>query len=237
MEIGFKSDRGSVKKHNEDSLLADERMGLFVLADGMGGHSAGEIASHIAVDRIAGRVRAGLAQGLRAEEILPDAMVKANSAIFNAAQTDPWWTDMGTTAVAALLNGERVVLCHVGDSRAYLIDETGIRQLTHDHTFVAEWLRSGAITPAEARTHEARHGLTMALGVEDSVEPDVSEWPLHAGQVLLLCSDGLTDVLEDHEIMDTVRAITDPQEACDALVAQANDKGGPDNISVVLIKR
>jgi protein phosphatase len=237
LKIGFKSDRGVVKKHNEDSLLVDESLGLFVVADGMGGHKAGEIASHIAVDRIASHVRAGLEENIGPSEILAAAMVRTSRAIFETAQTDPWWNDMGTTAVVALLNGERIVICHVGDSRAYLIDQTSIQRLTQDHTFVAEWLRAGTITPEEARTHTARHGLTMALGVEDTVEPDVDEWRWQDGHSLLLCSDGLTDVLEDHEIMGTVASIDDPQQACEALVSQANKRGGPDNITVVLVKR
>jgi len=225
-----------VSKSNEDSLHVDEQLGLFIVADGMGGHNAGEIASNIAVQKIAAAVRDGLASGEKVSSIILEAVAAANRAIFFTAASDPWWTEMGTTVVMALFHGERVAISHVGDSRAYMIKNGSIEQLTEDHTFVAEWVKEGSITLEQARTHQARHGLTMALGIDEEVDPVITEreWSPHGS--LLLCSDGLTEVLKDSEILDILAKATDPQQACDALVNAANEKGGPDNITVIVIR-
>jgi PPM family protein phosphatase len=235
LNIGFKTDPGRAKPTNEDSILVEESLGLFAVADGMGGHNAGEVASHIAVDRIADFVGEGLRSAKSRRKLIADAISRANEAIFLAGSSDPWWSDMGTTIVAAILEGNSLLIAHVGDSRGYLIRGERIRRLTEDHTFVAEWVRDGSITPEEARTHAARHGLTMALGIEEDVEPAVAEWEWRKADRLLLCSDGLTDVLEDQEILDIVAGASDPAEATEQLVAEANKRGGPDNISVILL--
>jgi len=236
LRVGFKTDSGVVSKSNEDSLHVDEQLGLFIVADGMGGHNAGEIASNIAVQKIAAAVRDGLASGEKVSNIILEAVTAANQAIFFTAASDPWWTEMGTTVVMALFHGKRVVISHVGDSRAYMIKNGSIGQLTEDHTFVAEWVKEGSITPEQARTHQARHGLTMALGIEEEVEPVITELEWSPHESLLLCSDGLTEALEDSEILDIISKATDSQEACDDLVNAANEKGGPDNITVIVIR-
>lgn len=236
MKVGFKTDRGIASASNEDSLYVDEKLGLFVVADGMGGHNGGEIASHIAVQRIAEAVPEELASGKKVSLIVREAITTANQAIYTTAASDPWWHEMGTTVVMALFRDERVYISHIGDSRAYLLHKGSIQQLTEDHTFVAEWVKDGSITPEVARTHQARHGLTMALGIEDEVDVEVTELDWNQGDSLLLCSDGLTEVLDDPEILDIASRIAEPQEACDALVRSANDKGGPDNITAILIR-
>jgi protein phosphatase len=142
---------------------------------------------------------------------------------------------MGTTLVLALFTDDKVVTAHVGDSRAYWIRKGEIMQLTQDHTFVAEWLREGLITKEEARTHGQRHGLIEALGVADEVESEVAVWPREQEGCLLLCSDGLTDMLEDEEILAIVESSSDPDTACSELVDAANSKGGLDNITVILV--
>jgi len=214
----------------------DDKLGLFVVADGMGGHNGGEIASHIAVQQIAEAVPKGFASGQKVASIVQEAISKANQVIYTTAASDPWWHEMGTTVVMALFRDERVYISHVGDSRAYVLQEGAIKQLTQDHTFVAEWVKEGLITPEVARTHKARHGLTMALGIEDEIDVEVLDQAWNQGDSLLLCSDGLTEVLDDPEILDIVSRITDPQDACDALVQSANEKGGPDNITAILIR-
>lgn len=226
-----------VNNSNEDSLHVDEKLGLFIVADGMGGHNAGEIASNIAVHKVAAAVREGLTSEKKVSEVIVEAVAAANRAIFFTAASDPWWNEMGTTLVMALFHDNHVFISHVGDSRAYMIKNRSIRQLTQDHTFVAEWIKEGSITPERARRHQARHGLTMALGIEEEVEPAIAELDLNPHDFLLLCSDGLTEALDDSEILDIVSGSTGPQEACDALVNAANEKGGPDNISVILIRK
>jgi len=236
LSVGFRTDPGAAKKTNEDSLHVDETLGLFIVADGMGGHNAGEIASHMAVQEISAYLRKGLKSKKNLTAVIQEAVAEANRAIFFTAAADPWWNEMGTTVVMALFHGRSVFISHIGDSRAYMVKNLAIRQLTQDHTFVAEWIREGLITPEKARTHEARHGLTMALGIEEEIEPEITELAWNGEGSLLLCSDGLTEALEDSEILDIVSTAATPQEACDALVKTANEKGGPDNISVILIR-
>ena len=146
--------------------------------------------------------------------------------------------EMGTTVVLRhSFRGNRALISHVGDSRAYMITNGAMKQLTHDHTFVADWVRQGSITVEEARTHESRHGLYAALGVEDGVEPETAEWPWDNCSCLLLCSDGLTDMVPDDQIMGIVNRSDNPQEACDLLVEAANEMGGTDNISVIIVRQ
>ena len=235
MKVGFTTAHGRARPINQDSLLVDEDLGLFIVADGMGGHNAGEVASSIAVEEIANTVRDRLASGTEATRTIGDSIRAAHEAIFQNSQKKPEWTNMGTTVVLALFHLDRVLISHVGDSRAYEVKDGTIKLLTQDHSFVAEWVRQGYITAQEARTHEARHGLTMALGVDDVVHTGVTDLPRNQVECLLLCSDGLTDVLEDAEILDTIRNADDPQEACDLLLQRSNEKGATDDITVILI--
>ncbi len=236
MHVGFVTDRGGSKKENEDSFLVDKDGGLFIVADGLGGHNAGKCASSIATQEIALYLKEHPDPGQDPGPILKQAVLQANSAIVRAAEADPEWrTDMGSTVVVGLFNGNRFIISNVGDSRAYLIGNGSIEQLSEDHTFVAEWVKMGIITAQEARNHEARRGLWMALGVEGDVEPYITERIWSGDSCLLLCSDGLTDVVEDHEMLGLVRSSKDPQTACENLLRRAKELGTKDHVTVVLV--
>jgi PPM family protein phosphatase len=225
-----------VRESNEDSLFVDEHIGLFVVADGMGGHNAGEVASAMAVKEVSRIVQAGLDLGRDAEELLRESLFTAHETVLALARSDDSMCDMGTTIVAVLLMNGRVTVGHVGDSRAYGIHNGRITQLTHDHSFISDWIRDGLINHLEARTHKARHGLTMALGVDDDMDPEVQTFPWHERSCLLLCSDGLTDMVDDEELLSVVDNASSLHEACRELVARANERGGEDNITVVLVR-
>ncbi len=235
MRIAYQTDTGMTRSHNEDSLLVDEDLGLFVVADGLGGHNGGEVASAIAASEVRCSVRQGKSTGADSFELMNDAIFAAHEAIFLRAQRDKALCDMGTTVVVALLDGDSFLIGHVGNSRAYIVAEGSITPVTKDHSFVAEWIEEGLITPEEARTHKARHGLTMALGLDDEPEPVVACVPIFPLGVLLLCSDGLTEMVEDDEILRIIEDAEDINDACKLLVDRANRKGGADNITVILI--
>jgi PPM family protein phosphatase len=235
LKVGYLTDPGKRRPSNQDSLHIDQDLGLFIVADGMGGHNAGEVASKIAVEVTEQFVRMGLQAGKEAEEVFREALANANRSILEKASGNPAWSDMGTTLLMALATDHKVIIGHVGDSRAYLIRKGKIEQITEDHTFVYEWLKQGLITREEARSHSARHGLTEVLGVNDEVEADVAIWPWEGDLCMLLCSDGLTDMLEDNEILSIIECASEPQVACNNLVTAANGKGGEDNITVILV--
>ena len=177
MQVGYKTDLGLSREQNEDNLLVDAELGLFIVADGMGGHEAGELASSIVVVEIANHIRTEIGQSKEASVVLAEAIVKANAEIIRRTPTHTGGVEMGSTLVLALVRANQVLISHVGDSRAYMIADGVMKRLTHDHTFVADWVREGRITPEEARTHKARHGLYAALGVEDEIEFETAEWP------------------------------------------------------------
>ncbi len=236
--VAWKSDRGRVRTGNEDAVVIDTGLGLFAVADGMGGHRAGSVASRIAVRSLHEVVRQELAYDSNAESILYKAIFAAHHAILTAAGENPDCDEMGTTVVAALFSqSDSLVIGHVGDSRAYKIEQGTIEPLTQDHTFLAEWLRDNLITPEAARVHPARHGLFMALGIDDEIEPELNSIPWPEKAWLLLCSDGLSDILDDREIVEAVEAGDSLDSACDALIAKADQNGAQDNVSVVLIEK
>ena len=226
---------GRERELNEDSLYANDELGLFMVADGMGGHNAGEVASAIAVTLVPTLIEEELATSQDLVELVREAISTSNQVVLEKSLNNSAWSEMGTTFVLALFTDDKVVTAHVGDSRAYWIRKGEIMQLTQDHTFVAEWLREGLITKEEARTHGQRHGLIEALGVADEVESEVAVWPREQEGCILLCSDGLTDMLEDEEILAIVESSSDPDTACSELVDAANSKGGLDNITVILV--
>jgi serine/threonine protein phosphatase PrpC len=234
--VGFRSDPGASGRRNQDSLFVDLEQGLFIVADGMGGHHAGDVASALAVKEIAGYIERVGSQRGNPVNLVEDAVHTANMTVFEESMKSPQMQDMGTTVVVALCAGDQFVITHVGDSRAYKITDRDIIPLTQDHTFVAEWVKEGRISEEEARTHEARHGLYMALGVDDEVEPETSQWEWHGDWSLCLCSDGLTDVLRDEEILDVLTSVDDPQQACDTLVGLVHDREGKDDITVMVIR-
>ena len=237
MKVAAKSDVGRVRTNNEDSLLIDEPLGLLAVADGMGGHVGGEVASAIAVTAIASYVRNDVMRPAPAPHtaaLLQAAIRSADEAIWTHAYTHYNLQGMGTTVVLALCQREQVHIAHVGDSRAYLFHHGELRQLTEDHSVVAQLIRAGRLTPRRARTHPLRHQITRSLGSREAVA-DVLCITWQSGDYLLLCSDGLTNMVEDHDIKELIlQGGLDVPAACEALVTRANANGGEDNVSVVL---
>jgi PPM family protein phosphatase len=237
MKVAARSDVGRVRTNNEDYLLIDERLGLLIVADGMGGHAGGEVASSMAIATITAYVQGQLVGPEQIEPtaaLLQDAIRTADEAIWMQAQARRELQGMGTTVVLALCQGDQVHLAHVGDSRAYLLHEGGLRQVTEDHSVVARLIKAGQLTPRKARSHPLRHQITRSLGSREAVA-DLNYVTWQPGNYLLLCSDGLTNMVEDRHIEAVIlQAGGDVQTACEALVARANANGGQDNISVIL---
>jgi protein phosphatase len=249
------SDVGRKRKSNEDSFAATPDLNLFVVADGMGGHAAGEVASRLAVESIERHISGArpstdptVPAGPRitvpeapplpapAQKVL-NAIRLANQEILRSVRRNQTMRGMGTTVVIAYIQGRRAYIGSVGDSRAYLLRAGDLRQLTDDHTFVNEQVRAGTLTPAEARRHPARNILTRAVGSQDEVEADIIQQDLLAGDLLLLCSDGLTAMVDDQNILETLRGTdADLQRGCQALIDLANEHGGDDNITTILIQ-
>lgn len=223
------SDTGRQRRANEDALLA--RAPLFAVADGMGGAKAGEIASRTAVDVLGLGVEEGVVRSR-----LVELVRRANREVHEAQLADPDLSGMGTTTTVAHIGPEVVTIAHVGDSRAYLMRNGSLRQLTDDHSLVEEMRRSGRLTAEEAAHHPQRSIITRALGPDPSVEVDVREFALEAGDVLLLCSDGLTTMLPEAKISDLISRNRRLDTAGRALIAAANAAGGRDNITVVLAR-
>jgi len=230
------SDVGLRRKANEDRFALAPELGLYLVADGMGGHTAGNVASALAAEAALAAVQTLEGAAATLSEKLRYAVASANRAIFQMAQQQPEYAGMGTTLVAFLAGGGRAALAHVGDSRAYLIRARRIRQLTDDHSIVGELLRRNEISEHAAREHPHRHVLTRALGVREAVEADLAELTLELGDLFVLCSDGLTNHLEDDEIAKLGSEEKETQEICNNMVDLANHRGGEDNITVVVAR-
>jgi serine/threonine protein phosphatase PrpC len=226
VDVGAATDIGQVRDGNEDSYLLLEP--LFAVADGMGGHLGGEVASNLALETIRDAFAAG-------EGALVDQVTTANRVVFERSQSDREVRGMGTTLTAALVEGAQVRLVHVGDSRCYLLRDGELHMLTKDHTVVAKMVEEGEITAAEAESHPHRNIVTRVLGVEANVEVDEGILDLRDGDRLLLCSDGLTGMVPDADIEAVLRDESDPQRAVERLIRDANDAGGVDNITAVLL--
>jgi serine/threonine protein phosphatase PrpC len=237
MKVAAKSDAGLVRTNNGDCLLINEPLGLLVVADGMGGHVGREVASVMAITAVTTYVKnyaAGPGPAHQTAALLQAAIRTADEAIWTHACTHNNLRGMGTTVVLALCQGEHVHVAHVGDSRAYLLHDREFRQLTEDHSVVAQLITTGRLTPRRGRTHPLRHQITRSLGSREAVA-DLLYITWHAGDYLLLCSDGLTNTVEDHDIKELIlQGGTDVHAAWEALVTRANVDGGEDNISVVL---
>ncbi len=242
--VGAKTDVGRTRKNNEDNFLVMEKPRLLLVADGMGGHASGEIASRMAVDTVrnffdGGGKKKTLQIGAYDEDYseatnrLGSAIRFANMAIFEAAAGNPAWQGMGTTVVAALVTDRRLSIAHVGDSRLYLIRAGGIEQLTDDHSVVAEQVKRELISKDEAQKSEMKSVLTRALGTEAEVDVDLCEMTMSDEDILLLCSDGLSNMVTDEDMLSIASLSKDPDAACTALVDLANGNGGKDNITVV----
>ena len=223
------TDVGRRRGANEDRYALAPDLGLFLVADGMGGHSAGQVASQLAAEAALEAVRALDGASVSLTEKLRQAVEIANRRIHNAAQSQRELAGMGTTLVSILATEDRVALAHVGDSRAYLVRRGRIRCLTDDHSLVGELLRRREIDEAAAREHPHRHVLTRAVGVRRVVQPDLAELTPVAGDLFLMCSDGLTTHVEDAEIAEVVTPDAEPQDVCDQLVGTANERGGEGN--------
>ena len=248
IQSGARTDLGRVRKNNEDCYTIDASLQLYVLSDGMGGQAHGEVASQLAVQTVLTHCRQ--AENSRATPIfgeskpdvsertnrLASAIHLANRKVFETAASNPAQQGMGATLVAAWIEAQRLSIAHVGDSRAYLLRAGSLEQLTADHSLVAEKVRVGILTPQEADASEMQSVLTRAVGTNNSVEVDTDEQALVVGDFVLLCSDGLTRMATDPEIASTLLTSTSAQESADRLVDLANDNGGVDNISVVVLR-
>ena len=241
---------GMVRTLNEDSLAVVEinrieqsisrPIGVYVVADGMGGHAAGEVASGLIVDTIAGKALVELMtpQAQAVKPVVSDwlriAVEAANTEVFNLRKSAG--TDMGSTMIAAAVIGNQAFFTHIGDSRIYLINAKGIKRLTVDHSLVERLIATHQITREEARYHPQRNVIYRTIGDKPKIEVEVNSLTLAVGDQLLLCSDGLSGMLEDDRIINVVSSASDPQAACEALIEAANAAGGQDNVSVVIVK-
>ena len=225
--FGDRTDVGRGRPENEDSLLVDPDDGLYAVADGMGGHRAGEVASATAIDALKTAYLGG--------QRLDQAVGAANAAVFARAAEDAALRGMGTTLTAIALHDSTAEFGHVGDSRAYLMRDGNVTQVTEDHSLVEQLVREGRLTPEEAQNHPQRAIITRALGVDPNVAVDTYRIDLRPGDRLMICSDGLTNMLSDDTIAQTLRRHADPQQAADTLVDMANQAGGDDNITVILL--
>jgi len=240
------TDVGKKRDHNEDSFLIDDELQLYVVADGMGGHAGGGTASRIAVETIDDQLRelkkaTPPASGPRdlqdspLPETIRSAVEKACLAIYARAQEDPELAGMGTTVISLLLDDAHAFFAHVGDSRAYLVRGELIQQISEDHSLVNEQIKAGMITPEEARHSRYRNIITRSVGFEEEVQVDVMGLLAEPGDVFVLCTDGLANMLEDQEILEIVRGQS-LEEVPGRLIALANERGGDDNITVVAVK-
>jgi len=251
MSITFKaiSDVGRKRTANEDNYLADGDLKLFVVADGMGGHAAGEVASKIAVESIQDFIRftsndKEITWPYEFDETLSMAgnrlkcaIQTAHAKVLETTSQRKEFQGMATTVVGILVENSKAEVAHVGDSRAYMIRDGKLIQLTSDHSWVNEQLRTGAITSAQARNHPYRNIVTRALGGPNPVDVDVSEEAMREGDIILLCSDGLNTMITDEEILEIVsRNLEDLDKACQDLITTANQHGGEDNVTAILVK-
>jgi PPM family protein phosphatase len=226
--VGAATDVGRVRGHNEDAYLVDDQLGLVAVADGMGGHQAGEVASATALEAL--RASVGSGAGVR------DAVTAANEAVYEKSTTDERLRGMGTTLTAGTLAaGGTVLLAHVGDSRAYELHDGQFRQLTTDHSLIEELIQAGELTESEAEGDPRRSMITRSVGIEPTVDVDLYPVHVESGDRLLLCSDGLTGMVDEDEIGEILRSEPDPIAAARRLIDAANRGGGTDNITVLVV--
>lgn len=247
LEIASATDPGMVRSHNEDSIGTDAEIGLAVLADGMGGYNAGEVASGIAVAMLTTEMKQALGDHephasdssgeLMAEKFVRENSAKANAAIYQTAKSQPQYSGMGTTLVIALFFDNRMTVGHIGDSRLYRLRADALEQVTRDHSLLQEQIDSGMISKEQARFSQNKNLVTRAVGIDPEVETEVHTYPVQRGDIFLLCSDGLSDMVPDDEIQATLTALqSNLPLAAKQLVQLANDCGGRDNISVILVR-
>lgn len=241
-EICHQTDPGLVRDNNEDSVTFDPASNLCILADGMGGYNAGEIASGMATAFIKSEMGRWLSQAGKhasAREVrraLEICVENANHSIFNAANSNSQYSGMGTTLVVGVFQGSRLMLGHIGDSRCYRLRDGALKQITKDHSLLQEQIDAGLITLQQALVSINRNLVTRALGVEDSVLLDVNEYQVEVGDIYLMCSDGLSDMISDEAIEAILSGSTSLEQSARHLIVAANDSGGRDNISVLLVQ-
>ncbi|PTM59128.1 Stp1/IreP family PP2C-type Ser/Thr phosphatase [Desmospora activa] len=242
MEKAWITHKGRVRKDNEDSVClfqSAKGVDVAVLADGMGGHQAGDVASQAAV-RIIQEKLSSLSSAMDTKELrrrASDAAIAANEEVFRLATQNKKYQGMGTTLITAVLGREEIILAHIGDSRAYLLHNNGLYQVTEDHSLVNVLRQHGEITEDEARMHPQRNVIVRSVGTNETVEPDMIVTPWYRGDILLLCSDGLSDMVEVEEIGSILTSPLSLQKQAEQLLQRALDAGGTDNISIVLVKQ
>ena len=244
LKIAGYTDTGLRREYNQDHIGFDQELGIAVLADGMGGHKAGEIAAHMAVKFVLDKLRKFVLQensvsitGSQLLEFVSNTISSSNAEIYSAQEAEEAYKGMGTTIVATVVIGSQIYVGHVGDSRLYLYRNRTVQRLTKDHSLVQDLIDRGFYTEREARSASVGHVVTRALGTRPEVEVDANEEPLQAYDLLLLCSDGLTDMVSDWQIAEIIdENIADLEVAAKKLIALANHYGGKDNISVILMQ-
>lgn len=248
LEIVSQTNPGMVRSHNEDSVAQEPACGLVVLADGMGGYNAGEVASGIAVSVVATEICQHLQNASPTDRdeasgeelgmaLLRDNIQRANASIYHAAQSQPQYAGMGTTIVTGLFYDNRVAVGHVGDSRMYRLRGEALETITRDHSLLQEQIDSGMISVEDARLSKNKNLVTRAVGIDAEVTPEIHVHDVLVGDIYLLCSDGLNDMVEDEDIQSTLYAMQgNLRLAAEHLIQMANDNGGRDNVSVILVK-
>ena len=240
VSIGFKSDRGNLRSGNEDSIFVMPDKNIYIVADGVGGHSAGELASRMAVGYMAQYVAINSVDAVQSEEELKDFFLScysgANSLIYNKSSEELDKKGMATTAVAAYIKGDMAYVINVGDSRCYLVRDGACYQVTEDHSYVNAMVKSGLLTREEAEKHPDRNMITRALGAEEDVEPDFFSFPVYPKDVLILCTDGLYGEVSEEKMVQFADYSKTMHSMAKNLVDEANRHGGKDNISVICVK-
>ncbi len=248
LEIVRLTDVGQRRDHNEDAIASDDSMGFVILADGMGGYKAGEVASEIAVLSITAELKEAMLDlrpgqidaelNMQAEaRLMIEAVRNANDAIYQVSQTQPQCAGMGTTLVVGLFTNNKLLVGHIGDSRMYRYRQEQLLQITEDHSLLQEQIKSGLITAEQAKYSANKNLVTRALGIDPEVDLELNEFDVEVEDIYLLCSDGLSDLVEDEVIQHTLNMLSsDLTETAHKLVQLANDNGGKDNISVILVR-
>jgi serine/threonine protein phosphatase PrpC len=238
LQMVSRTHSGMVRTHNEDAVFTQLDVGLAILADGMGGYNAGEVASGMATAVIGAELAQGLQEAKHGvSQLLESVIGRANSAIYQAAESQPQYSGMGTTLVMAVFRDNHISVAHIGDSRMYRLRDGAFECVTRDHSLLQEQIDSGMITEEDARRSQNKNLVTRALGVDPEVEPEIHTYEVVPGDVYLFCSDGLNDMVENDDIALTLQALSANLDlAAEQLVQMANDNGGRDNVSVILVR-
>lgn len=241
MEWAVKTHVGKIRSNNEDSFYIDEdEQRIFIVADGMGGHNAGEVASKMAINIASEYIKSSFHHvefnDFKVHRIIREAIEIANRKVYQHSLLQKECDGMGTTITSAIILNNKIYIGHIGDSRAYLLTDSEFNQITEDHTLVSELVKNGSITETEAKNHPKRNIITKALGTDSNIEPDLLNLEINNNNILILCSDGLTNVVDDNELENTFRNSKDLQKGCDYLVELANNRGGYDNITIIAIR-